>query len=127
MKTKILLIILLFIATFSTDIFAQQHIQAVIKKTESIESVEMTVVRRRNSETKQLERVITTINIKSNPSLINEFIDAFKKDEANATQAIDKKKNGRMIPEFYRFGNFSYSFSIKNNGDAEINVIESHH
>lgn len=124
MKAKSVIVLILLIGGFCLDISAQQNIKAVVKKCESMESVEMTVIRKRNKDTKQLEKAITTINFKSNPSLVDEFVQAFKQDEPSATQVIDKYVNGKLVPQFYRFDGVSVSFSLDENGNASISVIE---
>jgi len=127
MKTKnlFIIILLLIVGGISMEISAQANLEAVVKKCESLESVNMTIVKNRNPNTKKMSNVITSISIKSDPALVNEFLEAFKKDEPNATQVIDSKKNGKIIPEYYSFGEISYSFSMKENGNASVSIIDN--
>lgn len=127
MKTKnvFLIAVLLLIGSFSIESMAQENLAALVKKCESMESVQMSVVRRRDTPKGKITKTITSIQFNSNQALVNEFLAAFKKDEESATQAIDDKKNGRMVPSFYRFDDVSYSFSINGDGDgAHISIIE---
>jgi len=125
MKTKIIFSFLFFllIGGIYNDAMAQKNIAAVVSKCESIESVKMTIVRNKNKE-KKTTQIITSIDIQDNPALVNEFLEAFRKDEPDAKQSIDTKKNGKIIPEFYSFDDVSYSFSMSDNGEASITVIE---
>ncbi|MDU1903803.1 MAG: DUF5024 domain-containing protein [Dysgonomonas sp.] len=124
-KNLIILILLVLAGGLSSDVFAQENLKAFVVKCESNESVKMTVVRQRNPNTKKVTQVITSISIKSNPTLVNELLAAFKKDEENTTQSIETKKNGKIVPEYYSFGNTSYSLSIKDDGSsASLSVIE---
>lgn len=125
MKTKsVIAVILLIIGGFCLDVSAQQNIQAVVKKCETMDAVEISVIRKRNENTKQLEKEITTISISSNPALVDEFIAAFRQDESNATHVIDAKVKGKLVPQFYRFGKAFYSFSMDGEGNASVTIIE---
>ena len=127
MNIKQLWILVLFLiaGSFSIEMIAQENIQAVIKKCESIESVEMSVIKSRNAQTNKIERVITSISFSSNPSLLNEFLAAFKKDEEKASKVIENKVNGKLVPSFYRFKGVAYSFSMDNSGNVSISEIRS--
>ncbi len=125
MKGIVISMLLLLIGSICAEVSAQENIEAVIRKCESMESVNMTVVRNRDPKTKKLQQTITSISIKNNPALVNELVAALKKDEPNATQAIDRKKNGKIVPQYYSFGSISYSFSLKEDGNASISVIDS--
>jgi len=113
MKRNVWIMMLLFIvSSFSMEIFAQENLNALVKKCETLPSVDMNVVRERNTQTNKLEAKVISITIKDNQALINEFLDAFKKDEENALNAIEKKQGGVVSSLFYKFKNVSYSFSF---------------
>jgi hypothetical protein len=126
MKTKhfITVLALLVAGGFAIDASAQTHLKALVKKCESIESVDMNIVRHRNSETKELKRTITSILIKDNEALVNEFMAAFKADEGDATQIIEHKRKGETTPSFYRFEKVNYSFSLKDKANASVTEFE---
>jgi len=123
-KNIILIASILFIGSLFNDLSAQQNLEALVKKCETMESVSMTVIRNKDSD-KKVAQIITSIDIKSDPQLVNEFIEAFKKDEPNSTQSIDGKDGSRIVPQYYSFGNVSYSFSSKNGEKASISVIDN--
>ena len=125
MKTKVFVAVLLFlmIGSFSMKIGAQENLAAMVRKCETMESVDMNVVRQKNPQTKKTESVITSITIKSNPVLVNEFLNAFQRDENKAYQVIEKKKGGKTIPSFYQFVGVSYSFSMQGDGNATVTEI----
>jgi hypothetical protein len=75
-------------------------------------SVDISVVRTKNPQTKELEREMINITIKGDAALINEFVAAFKKDEKNAIKAIEDKKGGRIKSLFYTFENTTYSLTF---------------
>jgi hypothetical protein len=58
MKTKHLVAtaFILIVGSLSIDASAQTTLKALVKKCESIESVDMDIIRNRNSETKQMDK-----------------------------------------------------------------------
>ncbi|MDH6534433.1 DUF5024 domain-containing protein [Parabacteroides sp. 52] len=127
MKTKHFLLIALLLITGSvcSEIYGQTHIKALVKKCETMDNVELSRVRDRDPA-KNRQRTVTSIMFKNNEELLDLFIEAAKKDEADATQIIESKVNGKMVPSFYRFGNTSFSISQKKDGNAvSISFIEN--
>lgn len=124
-KNVFLVMILLIAGSLSSEVMAQKTINALVKKCESIDGVDMNIVKNRDRKTKQVEKTIINLTIENNPSLVKEFIAAFEKDEPDAYQIIQDKKNGKIIPQFYRFEGVSYSFSMSDNGkSATVTVIQ---
>jgi hypothetical protein len=130
MKTRnlIAVTILLLTGSLATDLFAQETLKALVQKCENMENVNINVVRRRNKETKEMERTITNISFSDNQALKNEFIAAFDKDKGLVDQEIENRSNGKIINIFYRFGDISYSFSLSqsDDGSESISVIEKY-
>lgn len=113
MKKNVFIIMLLFVMSiFSMELVAQENLNALVKKCETMSTVDVNVMSTKNPETKELLREIFSINIKENPSLVNEFIAAFKKDEINALKVIEDKKGGKLSSLFYQFENATYSFQL---------------
>jgi len=102
---------LLFIG-FSIKLVAQENLDALVKKceNETMKGVYMEVIYTKNAQTKKFEPTITKISIEFNPTLINEFLNALKKDEEKAVQKIEKKTGKRTISFFYSFENADYTF-----------------
>jgi len=125
MKKNVWIMMLLFIvSSFSMEIFAQENLNALVKKCETLPSVNMSIIRERNSQTNKLEPKIISIDIKDNKALINEFLDAFKKDEDKVVKVIENKNEGGGTNLFYRFENVSYSIDYgKEEGVASVSVI----
>jgi site-specific DNA-adenine methylase len=93
--------LLFIVSSFSMKLSAQENLNALVKKCETMESVFINVVRTKNPQTKKIEKEIISINICKNPTLINEFVAAFKKDEEKATKVIESKNGGRTISLLY--------------------------
>ncbi|MDR0758019.1 MAG: DUF5024 domain-containing protein [Tannerella sp.] len=134
MKTKIGLLIGLMwlLGSFSMESSAQEAIKALIKKCETLETVDVNIIRHRDRNTKEVTRSVTSIQIHSNPALVKEFQDAFQKayddfskDKKVADREIITRRGGKIVNLQYRYGNVDYSFSVDNDGqDANVSVIE---
>ncbi|MDR3142997.1 MAG: DUF5024 domain-containing protein [Tannerellaceae bacterium] len=128
MKTRnlIAVAILLLTGSLAADLSAQETLKALVKKCENMENVNISVVRNKNKETREMQRAIINISFNNNQALAGEFIAAFEKDKEMADQEIENKSNGKTTTIFYRFGNVTYSFSQGNDGSASISVIEKY-
>ncbi len=115
MKTvKMLLVAMLFIiGSLTNESAAQNTLRALMKKCETIDNIDVNVVRQKNKETLKVTQIITTVQIPASDKMVDEFIAAFEKDEPSAYQVISSKKNGRIVPQYYKFNNVSFSFSYK--------------
>ncbi|MCL1938586.1 MAG: DUF5024 domain-containing protein [Candidatus Azobacteroides sp.] len=125
MKTKnvFVAVLLLVMGSFSMKIVAQENLAAMVKKCESIESVDMNIVRQKNPHTKKTESIITSVTIRSNPALVSEFLTAFRKDEDNAYQVVENKQGGKIVPSFCQFKGVSYAFTMQGEGNATVTEI----
>ncbi len=112
-KNVLLIATILIITGLSSDLMAQNALRAMVKKCESADNVEVNVVRKKDKETMKLKQSITTIRIKSNKALIDEFIAAFEKDEPSAYEVIYTKKDGKIVPQYFKFKDVSFSFSTR--------------
>ena len=132
MKTKrtVVMVAVILAGFFSTHALAQQNLDALMKKCESMDNVDMDVVQQRNPSTKKITQVIKNINIKNNKALVDDFLKAFQADRENAIQAIDSKKDGKMVPSYYQFQigkkNVSYSITVNKEGvNASVAMIQN--
>jgi hypothetical protein len=125
MKTRSLIAaaILLLGGSLSADLFAQETLKALVKKCESMENVNINVVRSKNKETREPEKEIINISFVNNQALVDEFIAAFAKEKELADQEIENKSNGKITNLFYRFGDVSYSFSQHDETGASVSVM----
>jgi len=127
MKRNVGIMALLFImSSLSMKLVAQENLNALVKKCETMSSVDVNVVSERNAQTNKLEPKVINITIKNDQALVNEFLDAFKKDKENAKQVIENKRAGKTnYSFFYQFEGVAYSFNSNENneGDASISVL----
>jgi hypothetical protein len=130
-KSKVIVALALIVASFATGANAQESvIKALVKKCETMESVDVNTIRSRDRETKELTKELISISIKSNPALVKEFQDAFQnayekefsKNKDAAEQEIITRRGGKIVNLVYKFGNISYHFSTKNEGDASVMI-----
>lgn len=130
MKTKktILAMAVLLIGSITMSLQAQESLNALFKKCESMDNVNINVIYDKNRETKKTEKIIKTIGFKNNPQLVNEFLAAFNKDKEAAYQVIEEKKKGKIMPSFYRFakgkGDVSFTFSMSDENEVSVTMIE---
>lgn len=129
-NSVLVLACMLLVGSFSMNLSAQEHLAAVVKKCEAIDSADVNVIYQRNPTTKKLQQMIKTVSLDKNPAIVNEVLAAFEKDKAMAVQAIDGKTKGKMMPQFYKFSdgkiNISYSVSVSDSGDVSLTVIEQY-
>jgi len=100
MKTKsmILAVALIVGGAVGGSIQAQKHLDALVKKCESMDKVNVEVILSKDKKTRQLERSIKTISFssKDNPQLLKDFIEAFKADQDEAYKVSDRSVKGKI-------------------------------
>lgn len=143
MKTRnlILTVTLLMAGSWASNLMAQTNLNALMKKCESMEKVNVDVIYDKDRKTKKpVKEVITvTFSRKDNPKLLDEFFDAFRKDKEAAYKVMESKIDGKVMPSFYRFavGTSDLSFSLEDlnkkfkgneymlrNGEIRVTKIE---
>ncbi|MEY8485585.1 DUF5024 domain-containing protein [uncultured Parabacteroides sp.] len=143
MKTRnlILTVTLLMAGSWASNLMAQTNLNALMKKCESMEKVNVDVIYDKDRKTKKpVKEVITvTFSRKDNPKLLDEFLDAFRKDKEAAYKVMESKIDGKVMPSFYRFavGTSDLSFSLEDlnkkfkgneymlrNGEIRVTKIE---
>jgi hypothetical protein len=123
MKTKVLaLAVVMALTSLVSTVSAQERIYALFKKCETMENVEMNVIREKNSEGK-LAPSITTVRIRDNEALVNEFLAAFKAEEPNITSIIENKRSGKLMPTLIKFDSITFSIHINDKANATISQM----
>ena len=125
MKKNVWMITLLFIVGgFSMNLVAQESLDALVKKCETMESVDMNIARTRDPKTKKIIRETIRIKFCKNPALENEFVAALKMDEVEATLANVNKKEGKTFSMLFRFENGrTYSLTREGEDCVSISII----
>lgn len=127
MKRNVLTMTLLFVvSSFSMALFAQEHIDAFIKKCEAMESplVDVDFTRTKSSQIGR-EMEMTMIRIHNVKELISEGIEAFEKDKSKAIEVTETIRNGKIMMQRLLFElkeDYStvYQILISDNGDATV-------
>jgi len=117
MKKKNLLIALVILSAgfLTMKAQAQENIKAMLKKCEGMEEViEADIVRYNDPRIKKLSRSTILIKMITSPALEQQLEEAFRKDSAKATQAVEQKKDGKISHMLYRFDASTYSYTISN-------------
>jgi hypothetical protein len=122
-KVRLVMLCLLF-ASMAPEIAAQTHLDALIKKCETHKSVDMEVVKNKRVASENVETKSVNIRITNDKNLVNNFLDAFKKDTPNAEQAMFRKRKESNEINYYqcRFSNQTYTIIVKESGDANVTV-----
>jgi hypothetical protein len=122
-KARFFMLSLAF-AGFSLGMSAQVHLDALIKRCETLESVDMEMVKNKGKFDKNVETKTVNIRITNNKKLVYEFLDAFKKDSPNAEQAMFRKKKESGEINYYQsqFPKQTYTIVVKEAGNANITV-----
>lgn len=127
-KKTILLCVVLLVGCMTEGLKAQENLNALMKKCENMETIDMNVIYNKDRKTKKTEKIIKTVSFSNNPKLLDEFIAAFEKDKEAAYKIIDDKKSGKLLPSYYRFengnNNISYSLSVTKSGNVTVSKIE---
>ncbi|MDR2810530.1 MAG: DUF5024 domain-containing protein [Tannerellaceae bacterium] len=125
MKTKhVVTAFLLLIGSLTAEVSAQTTLKALVKKCETSDAVHMSIVKRRNQK-KEPTRTIISITIKNDETLVNQFIEAFRKDESEAIRVSESKQGGKTNNTFYRFeGGTTYNLNIEDKSNASVSVVE---
>jgi len=118
MKTKLLLTIIVLLAGslfFSAS--AQDNINTLIEKCKKMDNIDVNVSKVKTStDGKSTSFETTTISIKSNKSLTDEFLAAFKRDSEKADSTTENETNGEINLLMCTFGSNIYTYSSKKDG-----------
>lgn len=117
----------LIFAGFSMGISAQTHLDALIKKCEKLESTDMEVIKNKQKTEKDVETKTVRIRITNDKKLVNEFLDAFKKDASDAKQAMFRKKETSGEVNYFqcRFSKQTYTITVNESENATVTVGNS--
>ena len=108
-RNVLIMMLLLIVSSFSMRIFAQENINAVVKKYETSSSIAMDHVIERNPKTKKVEQETVLIKI-SDATLSNEFIAAINKDKEKAIKISENTEQGKLRQAVYQFESITYTF-----------------
>lgn len=121
LKKSILIGCSLILASFLSPLFAQNSLEAWIKKCETTKDVDVTVISRKDPTTKKDEMKTVKVTFKENQALLSSLKEAFSQDKKDAYQVSEKKVNGEITPDFCRFFNAAsktetkFMFNFKGN------------
>ena len=117
----------LLVGSFSTELWAQKNLEAVVQKYKSDKSVDKSIVTKRDPKTKELQKIISSFTIEDNPTLQQEVKTAFEQDKEDAYQVIENENDG-VVSWFIRFSKGKNTVSYSINVDEEellLTVIEN--
>ena len=107
MKTRNLILsaVLLVAGTGANSLLAQKNLNALMKRCEAMDKVNVEVIYDKDRKTKKpVKEVVTiTFSVKDNPKLLDEFLKAFQLDKEATYKVVETKANGKVMPSLYRF------------------------
>lgn len=123
--------LLLSLSCLSAEVFAQANLQKWVDETQRVEDVDVTVISKRDPNTKKLKNSMISISFKDKPDLVSKIYEAARKDRDNASSVTENKQKGRMVPSIYEFTNpeneyiiTKYIFTISKDGKVNVVVRE---
>jgi len=131
-SSRILIGAILCLGLITTEAGAQEAVKALLKKCESMESIDINIIRSRDKETGEIKSSMTSLTIKSNPALVKEFQDAFQADYQNfqkgkevADNEMITRRGGKIVNLMIKYGDVPYHFNVgQADGDATVSVME---
>jgi len=132
MKTRNLLfgIAIFLFGSIAGELQAQTNLDTFMKKCENNDKLTYEVLKTKDKETKKLRNTMITVSFskKEDPQLAQEFMNALKADEDDATSVNTTKRSGR-ISYFYIFNNgqksTTYDISIYNSDSFRVSCCEN--
>ena len=127
MKTNRLIIAVTLILTgsFFMNISAQEALKAIAKKCETMENIDVSIVRSKDKKTKEPTQVVMIFRFSKNEALKKEILAAFEKDKDMADQETVQKRDGFMNIS-YHFGNSYFSFREDRSGNITFSSNENY-
>jgi len=124
-KNVWIMTLLLIVSGFSVKLTAQENLDALVKKCATMESVDVDIMGSRNPETQKMEKKVIGISFCKNPTLLNEFVAAFKKDEEKAISMDERQRGGQIFNLLYKFEHVTYFLSQNDKECISIKVLTS--
>lgn len=104
--TRILMLVILFVASgLMMNLSAQKNLGKWSEKAGKKESVNYSLISKKDKETKEIisNMISISFNVNEEQALYNELLDAAQADNKDAIQIIESKKGGELRPEIYKF------------------------
>ena len=126
MKTKrfIIMVILFITGGFFMNMSAQEALNAIAKKCETMDEIVTSVIKERDKVTKKLTRYVLSVEFKDNEMLKKEILSAFEKDKEMADKETKTYRNG-LLSLVYVLGESIYTFTEEENGTVTFWVNET--
>ena len=103
----------LLVGNFSTELWAQKNLEAVVQKCKADKTIDKSVVTNKDPKTKKVYKIVSSFVVEGHAALQQEIKSAFERDKEEAYQVIENESNGKM-DYFIRFSkaNVKVSYSM---------------
>ena len=111
----------LLVGNFSTELWAQKNLEAVVQKCKADKTIDKSVV------TKKVYKIVSSFVVEGHAALQQEIKSAFERDKEEAYQVIENENDG-VVSWFIRFSKGKNTVSYSINVDEEellLTVIEN--
>ena len=110
-------VLCLLVGSFSTELWAQKNLEAVVQKCKADKTI----------ETKKVYKIVSSFVVEGHAALQQEIKSAFERDKEEAYQVIENENDG-VVSWFIRFSKGKNTVSYSINVDEEellLTVIEN--
>ena len=106
-------VLCLLVGSFSTELWAQKNLEAVVQKCKADKTIDKSVVTNKDPKTKKVYKIVSSFVVEGHAALQQEIKSAFERDKEEAYQVIENESNGKM-DYFIRFSkaNVKVSYSM---------------
>ena len=117
----------LLVGNFSTELWAQKNLEAVVQKCKADKTIDKSVVTNKDPKTKKVYKIVSSFVVEGHAALQQEIKSAFERDKEEAYQVIENESDG-VVSWFIRFSKGKNTVSYSINVDEEellLTVIEN--
>ena len=120
-------VLCLLVGSFSTELWAQKNLEAVVQKCKADKTIDKSVVTNKDPKTKKVYKIVSSSVVEGHAALQQEIKSAFERDKEEAYQVIENENDG-VVSWFIRFSKGKSTVSYSINVDEEellLTVIEN--
>ena len=84
----------LLVGNFSTELWAQKNLEAVVQKCKADKTIDKSVVTNKDPKTKKVYKIVSSFVVEGHAALQQEIKSAFERDKEEAYQVIENENDG---------------------------------
>lgn len=87
----------LLVGNFSTELWAQKNLEAVVQKCKADKTIDKSVVTNKDPKTKKVYKIVSSFVVEGHAALQQEIKSAFERDKEEAYQVIENENDGVLL------------------------------